>query len=178
MKQRDILVRVCLAAYLYLLVKIILFKGGSIDNHSYMMWQLQESLNHPAEILMKMKRGNLIPLHEIRRTLHDMTSHGLVNLIGNIAIFMPFGLLVGMLGSQRRLTVFAAAAISCALSLLLELSEAVLSIGSFDVDDIILNTIGGLAGFTLYWMYTIVLGHGERPVRRNAEQVTPPGQIC
>lgn len=176
MKQsRDILLRVCLAAYLYLIVKLILFKGGAINNETYMKQRFEFSWHHPLSIVVRMKQGNVIPFHEIMRTLAATTSHGLVNLIGNIAIFMPFGVLLGMLGSHRRPSVLTATAISGTLSLLLELSQAVLSIGSFDVDDIILNTFGGLMGVLLYWIYIKVIGLSGQ---QRTEQLTPPEQIC
>ncbi|SEM62951.1 VanZ family protein [Paenibacillus sp. OV219] len=173
-KERVILLRVLLGAYLYLVMKVILFKGGSIDI-TYLRQQFEMSWYDPAHVVMKMKQGNLIPFHEIRRTLNDMTDNGLLNLIGNIAIFLPFGVLTGWLHSQRRLTVLAVVMQSLLLSSVLEISQAVFSIGQFDVDDLILNTYGGLVGCILYGLFAAILGLFTS---RSAKQLTPPGQNC
>ena len=39
------------------------------------------------------------------------------------------------------------------LSLLLELLQLVFRVGSFDVDDLLLNTLGGMAGYGLYRLF-------------------------
>ncbi|AZN42404.1 VanZ family protein [Paenibacillus albus] len=173
-KERVILLRVLLGAYVYLLMKIILFKGGGIDI-AFLRQQFEMSLYDPMHVAMRMKQGNLIPFHEIRRTLDDMTDKGLLNLVGNISIFLPFGVLTGFLNSQKRLTVLTVVALSFALSSALEISQAVFSIGQFDVDDIILNTYGGLVGCILYGLFTSILGLFTY---RAAKQLTPPGQNC
>ena len=41
-------------------------------------------------------------------------------------------------------------AIQFELSLLVELLQLVFKVGSFDVDDLLLNTIGGLLGYLVY----------------------------
>ena len=40
---------------------------------------------------------------------------------------------------------------SCEFSLLVELTQLIARTGSFDVDDLILNTFGGLIGYILYY---------------------------
>ncbi|MDQ6423472.1 VanZ family protein [Paenibacillus sp. LHD-117] len=145
MKLRTVLLRVLLAVYGYVLVKIILFKGGPIDL-MYLSRHLQASLQDPLRIVMNMKQGNLIPFHEIGRTLNDPTNHGYVNLFGNIAIFAPFGLLQTLFESRRGIAALRVLRHSFFLSLFLELLQAIFAMGTFDVDDILLNTCGGLAG--------------------------------
>lgn len=39
------------------------------------------------------------------------------------------------------------------LSLLVELLQLVFRVGSFDVDDLLLNTLGGMAGYGLYRLF-------------------------
>jgi glycopeptide antibiotics resistance protein len=70
-----------------------------------------------------------------------------LEIIANVVLFVPFGLYLGMLApTWRRWTwtgVFVAA------SLLLEVTQHLLSTGSFDTTDIIANTAGGLVGLGL-----------------------------
>jgi glycopeptide antibiotics resistance protein len=39
-------------------------------------------------------------------------------------------------------------------SLLLELIQLVLALGNFDVDDLLLNSIGGIAGYGVYLVFS------------------------
>ena len=71
------------------------------------------------------------------------------NLFGNIAIFMPFGFLVPILGRKKRKFWFTALA-SFELSLSVECIQLITKTGCFDVDDIFLNTIGGFLVFMFY----------------------------
>lgn len=87
---------------------------------------------------------NLIPLAGI---VESFASGGLVNgienLIGNVAMFVPLGFLsVFALG----LTVSRATGLSAALSLAIETVQFLLGNRWSDIDDLLLNTVGGLAG--------------------------------
>ena len=96
---------------------------------------------------------NLIPFREIRRFIVYADLLGPVavisNLFGNIAIFMPFGFLVPILGRKKRKFWFTAL-LGFELSLSVECIQLVTKTGCFDVDDIFLNTIGGMLGYLVY----------------------------
>ncbi len=96
---------------------------------------------------------NVIPFREIGDLLYMRIFWGPVavisNLFGNIAIFMPFGFLVPILGRKKRKFWFTALA-SFELSLSVECIQLVTKTGCFDVDDIFLNTIGGMLGYLVY----------------------------
>jgi glycopeptide antibiotics resistance protein len=70
-----------------------------------------------------------------------------LEVVANILLFVPFGLYLGLLAPSWRtwklVGVFAGA------SLALEITQHVLSTGSFDITDVIVNTVGGLAGLGL-----------------------------
>ncbi len=67
------------------------------------------------------------------------------NLLGNVVIFLPLGFLMPMASKYRS---FWATAINCfLLSLAVELFQLISRVGSFDVDDLLLNTIGGVLGY-------------------------------
>jgi len=120
---------------------------------------------------------NLIPLRTI---IHDFRNGGtelLVNTVGNVAAFVPFGILVAVgfgawVRSARRV-----ALASFGLSLMIELAQARSGRRVADVDDLILNTLGGLVGYGLLraWDRLRVKmrsGSGNRSVR--SRSVRPP----
>lgn len=92
---------------------------------------------------------NLMPLKEIRRYIKYFEVIGpftvFLNLAGNILAFVPFGLFFPLLSRKNR-GFFKVALISFEVSLLVELIQLVTRVGSCDVDDMILNTLGGMLG--------------------------------
>ncbi|GAA1824588.1 VanZ family protein [Agromyces salentinus] len=80
------------------------------------------------------------------RTAEDGASAP-AEVLANLLLFVPFGLYLGLLRPLapwwRLAGVFAAS------SLLLEAAQYLLSIGSTDLTDVIVNTAGGLAGLGL-----------------------------
>lgn len=98
---------------------------------------------------------NLVPFREIRRYLQYWKRIGgyrvLWNLAGNVVGFLPFGALLPLV-RRKRTGFLKAAFLSFELSLMIEISQLVLQAGSCDVDDILLNTLGGCIGYGLYWL--------------------------
>lgn len=97
-------------------------------------------------------RYNLVPFRTIKNYFvnfhHFHLSTWVINVFGNIGVFMPFGVLLPALFRRaRRWYRFYAAFISALLAL--ELLQMLLHVGSFDVDDLILNSIGALAAYFL-----------------------------
>lgn len=70
------------------------------------------------------------------------------NLLGNIITFMPLGLLAPFL--YRQFTWKHAFATGLITSLVIEILQIVLHAGTFDVDDLLLNTIGSMIGYSLF----------------------------
>ena len=95
---------------------------------------------------------NLVLFKEIKRFWEYRDQVGMfamfTNLFGNVIIFMPFGFFMPMASKYRSL--FSTVFYSFALSLCVETFQLVTKVGSFDVDDLLLNTIGGLAGYILF----------------------------
>lgn len=72
-----------------------------------------------------------------------------LNIFGNVLAFMPFWLFLPVIWVRTRhwyITVL----LSFAMSLLVETMQLVGKVGSFDVDDLLLNTIGGFAGYIIF----------------------------
>jgi glycopeptide antibiotics resistance protein len=98
---------------------------------------------------------NLTPLQEIRRGLGSRGSAPGVNLLGNVALFIPIGALVAWL--SRRARVLTATGVGLLLSLAIELTQ--LGLGRVgDIDDLILNTAGALVGGVLAVIWSSAVG--------------------
>jgi len=71
-----------------------------------------------------------------------------INLFGNIIAFMPLGFLLPLL-SDRWKGAIRITILSFFVSLSAETIQLTFHVGRFDVDDMILNTIGGLLGYIM-----------------------------
>lgn len=71
------------------------------------------------------------------------------NFLGNIVLFIPVGFLVPIV--TRKWEWFWTLAIGCGFSVLIEATQLMTNRGCFDLDDIILNTIGTIIGYCV-WM--------------------------
>lgn len=73
----------------------------------------------------------------------------MVNVVGNVVVFIPFGILLPY--NIKKFNGFVSVMLVTFLfSLLIESVQLITRTGSFDVDDILLNTIGGILGYVLY----------------------------
>lgn len=107
--------------------------------------------------------ANFMPTETIRENLKNIDidmKNSLLNTLGNIGLFIPFGILVPYcFKSQRKYHTYA-------LNLLLiiifiELLQILTATGMFDIDDMILNFLGGTIGYAI----TAI-----KPLRRNIEK--------
>lgn len=99
---------------------------------------------------------NLIPFKEIKRFIKYRKQLGMVavatNIGGNIIGFMPFGFILPILTQKARglLRIFI---LTLNLSLFIEMIQLVSKVGCCDVDDMILNTLGGVLGYVMFYMF-------------------------
>ena len=96
---------------------------------------------------------NLHPFAEIKRYLYYAGRVGtvlvLLNLLGNIICFIPYGFVIPVLSVRCR-SFGKILLLSFLASLLVESIQLVSKLGSFDVDDIMLNTLGCILGYVLF----------------------------
>ena len=132
MKKRQfsrgfrIFAAVCFFVYLVILIRLIIFKNP-----------LEQALREAGgwsmdAVRCHLETANLKPGHTIRLYLRYWERLGYIafaNLVYNVIAFIPFG------------TLFSAA---------IELTQLITLIGECDVDDVILNSAGVLAGWILY----------------------------
>lgn len=115
-------------------------------------------------------RYNLVLLKEIKRFIEYREELGafavFTNLFGNILIFVPYGFFISMASSARGffMTLF----YSFGLSLCVEVFQLLTKVGSFDVDDLLLNTIGGVLGYIFFTICNMIRRqhNGRRKKRR------------
>lgn len=99
-------------------------------------------------------RYNLTLFKEIKRFWEMRYSYGwgvtLINLLGTVVCFMPFGFLLPTISKSRVIkNIISVTFFTMLFSVFIETAQLVTKVGAFDVDDILLNTIGGMAGYIL-----------------------------
>ncbi len=105
---------------------------------------------------------NLKPLHTLRIfwwTLRhssnaDYIRHALINLVGNVAMFVPLGFLVPCVWNQMgKIGWHFLTMLLTVMSV--ELLQWIAKLGTCDVDDLLLNLIGTAIGFGLFKLWRI-----------------------
>lgn len=87
-------------------------------------------------------------------------SFGFTNLVGNIVLFIPLGVYFALFHESYgiRKNVLAV----CFISMAAEIVQYILKMGIADVDDVILNTLGGFIGVIAYQALMIKLKSREK----------------
>ena len=139
--------------YIFLLIKILFFSRIS----------LLELLNGQRTISRSI---NLIPFHSITEYIfgssEDVKKFAFVNLVGNIVLFIPLGIYVPLFKNDKR--IITSLLLIFIVSLFAEVIQGLLGIGTADIDDIILNCVGGWIGILVYKLLIFTL-RDEKKVR-------------
>lgn len=111
--------------------------GGSVTNLNL---QPFKTIKMYANIVINSTNGNLL-------------RHALINLAGNVVMFVPLGALLPGIWKRMRgvLSTFLSAAL---LILLVEAVQYVTGLGSCDIDDLILNLAGVVLGYGMWKLST------------------------
>lgn len=98
-------------------------------------------------------RYNTTLFAEVKRFWHNIRIVGIkalfLNFFGNMIAFIPFGMFLPMVNKKMKhmgLVVF----LSFLFSLCIESIQLYFKVGVFDVDDLLLNTVGGFIGYMIY----------------------------
>ncbi|MBU3134451.1 VanZ family protein [Clostridium gasigenes] len=102
---------------------------------------------------------NLIPFYSIMEYISGSSANikafAFSNVVGNIVIFIPLGTYLSLFKNDKRVkTNFLFIFI---VSLFVEIIQGLLGIGASDIDDIILNCLGGLIGILGYKFLLFIL---------------------
>ena len=119
---------------------VVKFKGSFYElSDRVNTYSMQGSINY-----------NLIPFRSMSAQIERITQWwALKNLLGNIIPFIPFGFLLPVTYKKfsSAISVFV---IGLASILVIESFQFFTKLGSFDVDDIILNMIGIVCGYVIF----------------------------
>jgi glycopeptide antibiotics resistance protein len=143
-KIDHLLISICsaiLIGYLLILFKVICLKYLSIS----------DLVSH-LEMMKHHRPYNLVPFATIKFYVFSDSMPMLRragNIFGNIALFVPIGIFLPAVFRFTR-KILPLLAISVLLSSILELFQYTLGTGSADIDDVILNTLGGLSGYAIF----------------------------
>lgn len=131
----------CTVVYLFALLTLLFGGGRGLWRH----WPWDDYLAASC---------NLIPLETIGNYIKALIHHriapdiALKNLLGNLVIFLPMGLVLPCLFRRwRRPLVFGVGMLL--MLFCVEGLQLLTKLGSFDVDDILLNGIGAWAGWAM-----------------------------
>ena len=114
-------------------------------------------------------RYNLVPFVEIRRFWVYRKQLGFAavftNLVCNVAGFLPFGFILPVITEKMRSGLLITLA-GFGLSLTVEVIQLITRVGCFDVDDILLNTIGGVLGYIVFVVCNLLRRRNDRKKRK------------
>lgn len=141
--------RICFLFFLYIffILKVIVFK--------FSFTQLQMIVNSwRKDIIWEgLSTANFTPLKTIKMYIRYYSTmpniHSFENLFGNICVFVPFGFMLPMVHPPCK-NIFILFANTFLFVLGIEIFQLFSAFGAFDVDDILLNSMGSLLGYGLY----------------------------
>ena len=148
---REIILFIFFVYFLFLLL-LTIFKGGCIE------------FSNQFNSFMYREHGllgiiNIVPIKETINTfMHSETGmrNSLRNVIGNILVFMPLGFFIPLLFDKFN-NLKKVLKVGCLSSLAIELSQLFVGSNVCDIDDVIYNTLGALAGFICYKTFETII---------------------
>ena len=82
------------------------------------------------------------------------------NLLGNVLVFVPYGLYLQTLLKNKAFA--KSLLLVAATSVAVETTQLVFGLGTFDIDDVILNCLGGVIGIMFYKLLLRFLGQESK----------------
>jgi len=136
MKNRYLYI--VLILYSLLIIRLIVFK-------------------YPPGVTFSLSNANLIPLKTILSYISGEPTREIAmrNLLGNIAVLIPFGFI--LVSTQKRLKWKGVLLVGLITGIILELLQILFGSGIFDIDDIILNSLGVIIGYLLFTFLKYIL---------------------
>ena len=98
------------------------------------------------------RNTNSIPLHTIYSYLSGALNVSPIivisNIFGNIILFVPMGIYLQLLKKNKKIWI--STLIIFFITLFVEIFQLIFGLGAADIDDVILNCLGGLIGILIY----------------------------
>jgi glycopeptide antibiotics resistance protein len=141
--KNKLIPSILLIIYVGIIIKILILKDIPAFHFGYVTLDFAGTHDGPA---------NWIPFKTIVPYLLGSGGWliGGMNIIGNIILLVPLGFLIPFVFTKINWKQIIVASILC--SFIIEGIQAILHIGIFDIDDVILNALGIIIG---YWKFTI-----------------------
>lgn len=142
-----------LVFYIYILF-LLVFVVFKINCSISSIWERIQDAQYSREL--GGWNCNLVLFRTIKSQIEDIEEiWALKNIAANVLVFVPFGFLVPVVYPkfERIIRVFV---VSFIFVLCIEAAQFFTMLGSFDVDDILLNVIGSMIGYTFLRILHIV----------------------
>lgn len=145
MKKENIIkiIKILFIFYCIVLIYILFLYRGRVGNQFDMNIFSKEHFEMP----------NLIPFKTIGSFLERMfnqtinTNIVVTNLLANLLMFIPMGMALPVLFSEKFNKLWKIVLFVIVLVALIEIAQFITFTGSADIDDVILNTIGACIGY-------------------------------
>ena len=139
LKIQSILLYAVLIFYVILLLSILIFK--------YVSPVELFSVNRPIY-----RSVNILPFQSIKSYLFGIADVSRTvtfnNVLGNVGLFIPLGIYLQLLKRDKRM--FISIFFVLLVSLSVEIIQFIFGIGATDIDDILLNCLGGIIGISCH----------------------------
>lgn len=143
LKPETVILSMLFAAYLVVLLKITIFR------YPDMISNLLKGELHGIRSL------NLIPFVSVVEFFQLIQNGGaligLSNILGNLILFFPLGYMTALLFPNMRKPM-RILALSIVLSAIIEGCQYIFASGQTDIDDVMLNALGGMIGYWIYFL--------------------------
>jgi len=143
--NKKIISSLLLVSYCILLIQILVFKNLAMIRVGQMRFNFGGTQEGPA---------NLIPFKTILYYIQGNNGLliGSINILGNIIALVPLGFLLPFI--FKKLKWKYCLMIALATGLAIEITQVILKVGIFDIDDVILNGLGVIIGFWKFNIYS------------------------
>lgn len=129
-----------------------------------MIWQL---FLGPYRSYSAVRRHNIYPFNTIMNYFINSDKFSFyiifINLVANIVTFIPLGFFNSLLFKRPNkiitITIFSVLTVSS-----IEAIQFIFNVGVFDIDDIILNSLGCVIGFTFYKMIRWIIAQQQKNI--------------
>lgn len=96
----------------------------------------------------------LIPFYSFVMAKDEIEVYRLI--LFNVLMFVPFGLTLPFLLCRQKHNIILSLLFTFLISLSIELIQLIFHLGTFELDDLIFNTLGGLFGMIGYYIYLLI----------------------
>jgi glycopeptide antibiotics resistance protein len=146
--SKKLFILLILVIYIGVLTKLIMIKHPTMAQHILNSWSYESMIRHFEWYT------NFTPFKTITSGLNYASTVRI--MIYNIIAFIPLGFLMPILFNNHRYRAILTLLSGIFLSLFYEVVQVITRLGSGDIDDVILNSLGTLLGYLSFRLLTII----------------------